>query len=45
MEEMLGLGELEESLYETWAAGGYGMIISGAQPLLDVPLFIDLVRI
>ncbi|BGP55352.1 hypothetical protein JCM8202v2_002952 [Rhodotorula sphaerocarpa] len=29
MEEMLGLGELEEALYETWAAGGWGMIISG----------------
>ncbi|GAA5861627.1 hypothetical protein JCM3774_002651 [Rhodotorula dairenensis] len=29
MEELLGLGELTEELYEAWAAGGYGMIITG----------------
>lgn len=35
MEEMLSSGdglpsELDEALYETWAEGGYGMLISGA---------------
>lgn len=33
MEELLGLGELEEALYESWSAAGYGMIITGPYPL------------
>lgn len=38
MEEMLSNGdglpsELDEALYEIWAEGGYGMLISGALPL------------
>ena len=32
MEELLGLGELEEALYESWSTAGYGMIITGPSP-------------
>lgn len=41
MEELLGLGELEEALYESWSAGGYGMIITGPYPH-QLPSFIRL---